>query len=111
MVEKMVEKRCDVDIVFTRMVKDYSDGTNALYYETYLEKFLSKTTFAEFFYSQDFCPTDVIELINDLRKPIAVNDFGKLFKILDLISDVESSNYSEKERVQTLRYFLNLKEK
>jgi len=39
MVEKMVEKRFDVDIVFTRMVKDYSDGTNALYYETYLEKF------------------------------------------------------------------------
>lgn len=79
--------------------------------KTYLESFLSKTTFSEFFYSQDFCPTDVIELINDLRKPIAVSDFGKLFKILDLISDVDSSKYNEKERVQTLRYFYDLKDK
>ncbi len=38
MVEKMVEKSCEVDIVFTRMVKDYSDGTKAIFYETCLEK-------------------------------------------------------------------------
>ena len=78
--------------------------------KTYLEKFLSKTTFSDFFYSKDFSPTDVIELINDLRKPINHNDFKKLFDIIGLISDVDSSKYDAEERVKSLRYFVDLKD-
>ena len=79
--------------------------------KSFLEKFLSKTTFHKFFYSKDFCPTDVIELINAMGTIISSADFKRHFEILNLISDVESSNYSEKERVETLKYFLNLKDK
>ena len=38
MVEKLVQKSSEVDIVFCRMVKDYSNGEKALFYETCLEK-------------------------------------------------------------------------
>ena len=79
--------------------------------KSYLEKFLSKTTFSEFFYSQNFCPTDVIELINAMSSMSSAADYKRHFEILNLISDVESSKYSEKERVQTLKYFFDLKDK
>lgn len=92
---------------FITLFDNKKDGDN----KTYLERFLSKTTFPDFFYSKDICPTDILEIINEMRKPINYNHFRKLFAIVDLIADVENSKYSEKERIQTLKYFLDLKDK
>lgn len=81
--------------------------------KTYLEKFLGSNSFAELFYSQEFSPSDILEVRDKIELSIGLGNFvpNRFFEVMDLVANVENSKYSQTERTQALNYFIGLKDK
>lgn len=92
--------------IFIELFDDKKQGED----KTFLERFLNKNTFSELFYSDEFSPSDIIQIINEYQPSPKIWNSTKTREILDLLCDVENSKYDAIERTNTLHYFINLKD-
>ncbi len=99
-------EREDFDIVswgnFLTLFDNQSENSE----QTCLEKFLSKNSFQDILSSSDFNPKDVFSIITSAKDVAPDFDSKKFFKIVDFISDVDSSSYDAIERVRVLNSIL-----
>lgn len=78
--------------------------------KTYLERFLGKSSFKDLFYSKEFSPSDVLKVRDKIELSIGGAFISnRFFDVMDLISGDASSHYNPIEKIQTLDYFIGLK--